>query len=217
MAQDAVKRQKKLMKKRQKDKARKQNKESTTPFRLLSDREKVLLARNFPIHECLINPSWQEGGLVTILLSRRQPDDNLIFAVYLVDIFCLGLKNTFCNADYSLLDYKRELISKVYNTETPVSCPPPLAHHLIYGSIEYAKQLGFKPNKDFKMSQYVLEELDNIEPCEGIEFGKDGKPLYISGPDDNADQILMQLEAKVGRGNFDFIYGNNDSVLAAQD
>lgn len=67
------------------------------------------------------------------------------------------------------------------------------------------------------MSQYVLEELDNIEPCEGIEFGKDGKPLYISGPDDNADQILMQLEAKVGRGNFDFIYGNNDSVLAAQD
>ena len=217
MVKDAAKRQKKLMKKRQKDKARKQNKENTTPFRLLSSRKKVLSARNFPFYECLINPSWQEEGLATILVTRRQPDDNLIFGVYLVDIFCLGLKNTFCNADFSLSNYQHELVNKAFEKEAPVQCPPPLAHHLIYGGIDYAKQLGFKPNKDFKMSQYVLEDRGDIESCKVIEFGKEGKPFYISGPDDNADQILMQLEARVGRGNFEFIYGTNDSILAAQD
>jgi len=185
MAIDQKKRQKKLMKKRQKDKTRKKKQAESVPFALLSATKKILGARKLRIYECLINPSWKEDGLATILLSRRQPDGDLLFGVYLVDVYYLGLKNTFCNVDFSVWRYETELRSKTYKEEDPVECPIPLAHHIIYGGIEFAAQFGFKPNKDFKFSQYVLEDKNSIEPCEAVEFGKDGQPYYIAGPDDN--------------------------------
>ncbi len=216
MAKDSTKRQMKLMKKRQKDKARQRKQANNIPFGLLSARKKILLARNFPFYECLINPLWQEEGLATILISRRQPDDKLIFAVYLMDIYCLGLKNTFCNADFSLSRYKHELLSKIYQEKKPVSCPVPLAHQIIYGGIDFAMQLGFKPNKDFKLSQYVLEARDNFESSEVVEFGKDGKPLFIAGLDDNVEHIIRQLDARVGRKNFEYICEVDDPTFSVE-
>ncbi len=38
-----------------------------------------------------------------------------------------------------------------------------------------------------------------------LEFGKDGKPFYISGPRDNADRIIATLKEHVGNGNFHYL------------
>lgn len=38
-----------------------------------------------------------------------------------------------------------------------------------------------------------------------VEFGKDGKPLYIAGPDDDAQKIIGKLTKKLGKENFGFI------------
>ncbi|RKY10625.1 MAG: hypothetical protein DRP56_00500 [Planctomycetota bacterium] len=205
MPRNTARHQKKLMKKRQNDKLRKKKQAASIPFELISPKKKVLMARTFPFYECLINPSWKEEGLVTILISRRQPDNHLAFGVFLVDTYCLGLKNTFCNADLALSSYKRDLLDKAYPEEKPIECPIPLAHHIICGGIAFAEQFGFKPNKDFKQSRYILDDKANVEPCEGIEFGKDGKPFFISGPDDNVEHIMRQLASKAGDGNFDYV------------
>lgn len=163
-------------------------------------------ARKYPVHECLINPSWKEGGLATILLSRKQRDGRIIFGVYLVDIFCLGLKNTYCNADFSLFEYEQDVRDHISQNEPLIDCPVPLVHHLIYGALDYASKLGFKPQKDFKMSRYILERKDKVEESIAIEFGKEGKPFYVAGPDDNVRLILRKLERSVGEGNFDFMH-----------
>ena len=205
MPRNDARHQKKLMKKRQKDKLRKKKQAGSIHFELITPRKKIFMARTFPFYECLITPSWKDGGLVTILISRQQPDDNLTFGLFLVDIYCLGLKNTFCNADYSIQKYKTELLGKIYPKEKPMQCPVPLAHHVIYGGIAFAEQFGFKPHKDFKLSQYVLDDKADIKPCEDIEFGKDGEPFFISGPDDNVERIMRQLESKVGNDNFKYL------------
>ncbi|MFH1614714.1 MAG: hypothetical protein ABIG61_06495 [Planctomycetota bacterium] len=210
MAINQKRRQKKLMKKRQKDKARKKNLTSSGPFTSLSIKKKILTARSLPVYECLVNPSWQEKGLAIVTVSRRQPDGNLLFGVYLVDVFCLGLKNTFCNADFSVWRYATEFHSRIYRDEDPVECPISLAHHIIYGAIEFAEQFGFKPHGDFKLSQFVLEDRNNIELCEDIEFGKDGQPFYIAGPDDNVEHIMKQLESTAGKENFNFLYCSDE-------
>jgi len=204
MPRNDAKRQKKLMKKRQKDKLRKKKQAGSVHFELINPKKKILIARKFPFYKCLINPSWKDGGLATVLISRQQPDRNITFGVFLVDIFCLGLKNTFCNADFAISRYKTDLLDKIYPEEEPVECPIPLAHHVIYGGIAFAEQFGFKPHKDFKLSQYILDDKTNIEPCDGIEFGKDGEPFFISGPDDNVEHIMRQLESKVGNENFKY-------------
>ena len=213
MAANQKRRQNKLMKKRQKDKARKKKLTGSAPFALLSVMKKIQTARKLPIYECLINPSWREKGLAIITVSRLQPEGDFLFGVYLVDIFCLGLKNTFCNADFSEWRYKTELLNKTYREEDPAECSISLTHHIIYGGIEYAAQFGFRANKDFKLSQYVLEEKNSVEPCEDIEFGKDGRPFSIAGPDDDVEYIMRQLDSAVGEGNFDFIYSPDEPAF----
>ncbi|MFO8059020.1 MAG: hypothetical protein R6V10_17175 [bacterium] len=205
---DEKKRQKKLMKKKRKDKNRKKKQAGSASSFSSDPRKKVREARQYPVYECLINSDWKDRGLAHILVSRRQPDGNIVFGVYLVDIFCLGVKNAFCNADFTMVKYRTEVKERIKETtEDMVECPLALAHQIIYEGIEYASSLGFRPHKDFELAGYVLEGKDALEPVEDIEFGKDGMPFYISGPDDNPDKIMRQLEKSVGKDNFRFITG----------
>lgn len=205
MGLDARRKQKSLQKKRMKDKGRQKKKGF---FSAISDYgAKAYLIRNakgLPVNECLINPNWKESGLARILLSRKLPSDNFVLGVYLVDILCLGVKNTFCNADVSQADYDR-LKAGAYQDDLPVFCHPQLANRIIDGSIEFAKKLGFEPQKDFALSRFVLSEPTEAMTGFDVEFGKDGKPLYIVGPDDDVEMIIRKLAKKVGEGNFRYI------------
>lgn len=205
MAKSEAQRQKKLEKKRQKDRQRKQRVEAFKPFSLLSPKQKVLKARTFPVHECRINSNWQEQGMATVLVSRCQPDGQFVFGVFLVDIFCLGLKNTFCNADFPESSYRTQVVPQVFENQPSESCTLELANQVVYGGIAYAKQFDFKPNKDFKLSKYLLNAPDDVPPS-NLEFGKNGKPFFIAGPHDNAAQIRRQLESVVGEGQYDYLY-----------
>ena len=206
---DERRRQKALMRKRQKDKLRKKKSQSlflsSSP---LSTKARILQARKYPIYECLINSGWEEHGLADILLSRKQPDGKMVLGRYLVDRYCLGLKRTYCEANLLPSEYeeiKARWISKYESEKDVVECPVPLVHEIIYGAIDYASGLGFKPDKGFELSKYILDPEDKHPRTGEVEFGHEGKPLYISGPYDDVSSIMRQLEEKVGRGNFDFL------------
>lgn len=99
--------------------------------------------------------------MAIILLSRKRPDGNILFGSYLVDIFCLGLKDTFWNSNIPLERYENELKPSVYHNEKPISCDISIAHQIIYGAIDYASKLGFHPHKDFRITKYILEDKKN--------------------------------------------------------
>jgi hypothetical protein len=205
MTQNGKRRQKALLKKRRKDKARKGKPSYNSSFDSFSTRVKLVKnAKEFPIYECLINNNWQESGLARILLVRRQPNNEFIIGVFLVDLYCLGLKNTFCNANITLEDYQK-LKAKMFQESSPTTCHPELANRIIYGAIEYAKKIGFEPQRDFSLSHYVLDEISDADLSFDVEFGKDGKPLYVSGPDDDVDYVINKLIKNVGEGNFDYL------------
>ena len=162
-------------------------------------------ARNYPIEGCWIQPDWRESGLAMIVLVRRQPDGNLVFGNYLVDYYCLGLKDTDSAADVSPGKFQRDYLPKVFRTGPPADLSPAVAHEIIYGGIEYAAQFGFRPHRDFRRSQYVLDPPDRHPRGGEIEFGYKGKPLFIQGPYDDVDAILRKLRRSAGEGNFDYL------------
>lgn len=206
MARDEKRRQKALLKKRRKDKERKKSNDLTA-FGLDSHSYKTGLikrAEQFPIFECLLNQDWQEKGLAHILLSRKQSNTEFIIGVFLVDIFCLGLKNTFCNANVPLEEYEKLKLSMAEESSL-ITCDPVLANRIVYGAIEYARKLGFEPQKDFRLSRFTLGEPSDADIPYNIEFGKDGKPLYIAGPNDNAGRVIERLSKTVGDGNFHYL------------
>src|SRR3989304_6560399 len=114
MARNENRRQKSLLKKKRKDKDRK-TKQSEMLSGVKSSKNIIKNARELPVHECLINPQWKEEGMASILISRKQTDGKLAFGTFMLDTFCLGLKNTFCNANIPLDEYENTLKEKMYS------------------------------------------------------------------------------------------------------
>ena len=162
-------------------------------------------ARNYPIDGCWAGEGWRESGIAVIVITRRQPNGNLVFGNYLVDCYCLGLKNTFFNADIPASLFQRDYMPEIFSEMPPVDISPALAHEIVYGGIEYAAQFGFHPHRDFRRSQYILDPPDLHPRTGAVEFGRDGQPFYIEGPHDNVQAILRQLDRTAGEGNYYYL------------
>ena len=137
-------------------------------------------------------------------MARRQPDENICYGVYLVDKLCLGLKNTFGRANFTPARFQQE-VDRVFSREIPQKCAPELAYQMIYESIDYAAQFGFQPQKDFEVTQHMLAPRGTFQESYQIKFGRNRKPMFIPGPNDNAQAILAQLEKNPGPGNYDYL------------
>ena len=162
-------------------------------------------ARTFPILECWISADWEKGsGLVQIIIARQQPNQKICCGTYLVDKFCLGLKNTFTKTNLSPERYQ-EVYKRIASRQALTECPLELAHQMIYGSIDYAAKFGFEPQSDWAQTQYVLEPRGTLKEHYKLKFGQKGKPFFIAGPYDDTKKIIKQLEATAGPGNFDFL------------
>jgi hypothetical protein len=162
-------------------------------------------ARSYPVLGCWAPPDWDQNGLAVMTVARRQPDGLVTFGTFLVDYYCLGVKTAYFNVDVSYSRFMNELLPKMMTGAEPIQMPLALAHELIYGGIEYAARWGFRPDADFKQAQLVLDPPDAYPITGQLEFGKEGKPLFIAGPHDNVQAILRQLMRTAGEGNFDYI------------
>jgi hypothetical protein len=165
-------------------------------------------ARLLPIHECWITENWQDSGMASVIVSRRHTNGNITFCFYLVDLLCLGVKDSAYKFNVTDTEFRNFLERNNERMEMEM-IDYVLAHNIILSAVEFAEDYGFKPHKDFtSVTEFMLEEdNDDIELIE-IECGRDGKPLYVQGPYDSeatANKIMKQLEKTAGTGNYDFI------------
>jgi hypothetical protein len=172
---------------------------------------------------CWVSPTWNTGlglgdhpdwpvrkdvtygtdGLVSVLVARRHRYDKVSVCGYLVDVYCLGVKNALgpmLMDDLGLRDFRGEYFSG-YDGDA-IAAPVELARELVFGSVEFARGLGFEPHPDLEVARGHLGEWTGPST---ITFGKDGKPLYIAGPHDNPGSIIRKLESSAGEGNYDYI------------
>jgi len=184
--------------------AKKQNPQILSPENYIRQR-----ARSLPIFKCLVNEGWEEGGLSQVTIARSHINGNITYCSYLVDLHCLGVKDTFYdfNITEEQFDEMRDRMSQGYDL---VEIDYVLAHNIIHAGWEFGEEIGFKPHKDFlSITQYMLEEDNDEIPLIEIACGdSDGKPIYVQSPfDDEASvrRIIAKLEKNVGRGNYRFV------------
>lgn len=149
------------------------------------------------------SPESGPSGLVTVVVAREQGGSKVSACAYLVDAYCLGVKNA---SGPRAMD-RRKLPEFVFSRfrsydDPPLEAPLGLAQHLVFGAIEYARGLGFDPHPDFAA---CAGHLGRWEGPSVIGFGYKGTPLFIQGPHDNGAHIMRTLEEKVGRDGFQFI------------
>ena len=52
-------------------------------------------ARTLPIGKCYVNDGWEENGFAIVVVTRIRPSGNLVYGQFLVDTYCLGVKDAF--------------------------------------------------------------------------------------------------------------------------
>jgi hypothetical protein len=121
---------------------------------------------------------------------------------YLVDTWCLGVKNAMGPKRMG----SREFEALRRHCYAPwrshgISIPLELAQHLVLGAVEFARRLGFEAHPDFRRARPAL---GGWEGPSAITFGMDGKPHYINGPYEDPQRVLATLDRTVGRGGFHY-------------
>jgi hypothetical protein len=213
MAKPLAKRRQKA---RQRKAARRKKRRSVLPPTLRSTRSLLRASGDWPLYECLLTKEWQEEGVITqILVARRSSSGQIAIGAFLVDLGCLGVKSAFGR----LLDTRREyrqLRGGMTANQDMIKADINLVARIIREGIAYAKDLGFKPDPDYRDAMLVLGDADPDACDVPIPLGgKDGKPFFVAGPYDNVDRIMAQLMRKLGPDGFYFIFpiGGDEEVL----
>jgi hypothetical protein len=179
--------------------------------------DRIQHADQYPVEACYLNTDWKEQGLARIVVTRSQNDGRAMVGVFLVDIFCLGVKNAFCNEGLTRRQIEDELLPRYYQNEEPTRIGINYAKEIIYGAVDYARSLGFEPHPDFELSRHVLGT-EEFSRTRSLQFGgPEGKPLYIAGPDDDAPSVLRKLRERLGENGFDFIMPADDWGALEED
>ncbi len=187
----------------------------------LSPGEKAVLG-------CWVSPGWSDGlgvpghpewlagesrnpgsaGLAGVVVAREHRRGTVSVCSYLIDVYCLGVKDVIgpkiINDGLELLTLTRRFFSAF--DAAPVPAPLELARHLVLGAVDYALDLGFQPHPDFASAAA------HLGPWTGpsaITFGRDGKPFYVQGPNDNPAEVMRALQRSAGTepDSFHFLTG----------
>ena len=154
------------------------------------------LAATLPFGPAFMSGSWQSSdeetpALANTVITRTMPDGRCIAAVVLVDRTCLGVKNAFVDGPMTraALDDLIRSIGEVHEEgieETSVL----EAQSVIYNAIDFARSMGFEPQRDF--SELVV----GPRPETRLEtpLSHPSQPVYVAGPNDDVARIANRLE-----------------------
>jgi len=204
MTLDEKRRQKKLAKKAAKRKAKLA---SPRPSFSTGGGLSPAQAAHYPIHDCLIPEHLFEIGIGNIVLTRSLPSGDFAMAAFLLDVFCLGVKNAF----YSVIpaqDYALQLRQIEESGGRLERVHPSCLRKLVEGGVDYARNLGFAPHADYAQAAGLFGDIEAAACPVRYAYGKNGKPFYISGPNESPAQsrrIVDTLSRKLGPEKFDFM------------
>ena len=171
-----------------------------------------------PATESYFDDCLFEQGIGTVAVCRRKSGGRVETGVFLVDIFCLGVKNAFFET-YSEAEFA-DFLAEAFESNVPAPRPGASGRKLVEGAVAYAKALGFLPHPDFKKGARVFGGIDPADCAEPFAYGKDGKPFYTQGPAetrDQAERILSVLTNKLGPDGFDYIVSAEEGSLEEEE
>jgi len=211
MARDPRAQQKKKERRNQREKRKKQlarRATAVTPLTLVAHDPDA------PVRACAISRVAFTQGIGNLLVVRELPTGVCVAVTFLVDLYCLGIKNVAVSvlSRSGVAEYAR----KMYANEPAEQLTAPEAKKLIAGAVAFAAKYGLHPHAEFAEASAIFAGIDESTCETEFEFGKDGKPFYINGPRDSATfqrRVRDTLNRTAGPGNWDFLIMTGDPNL----
>lgn len=159
-----------------------------------------------PVLQCLVASNLFDMGIGHVVVAREVALGQVAAAMFLLDVFCLGVKDVFYGT-FSPGGY-RERVELLLRDVSVGHLPAPDARVLVEGAVAYAEVLGIPPHDEYRVAQRIFGGIHRAIDHPGYAYGKDGKPLYVAGPNDTpakSRRILRALEESCGPGGYDYI------------
>ncbi len=166
---------------------------------------RVLQAQRWTLFDTRITHGLSEQGIASAYIARRGPYDQVVGVVFLVDTYCLGVKDVFVFFGPETR-WNEIMRDQVENGRLGPIAPEAL-RKLVEGSVAYAKSFGIEPHRDWFQASPIFGDIDASKSLVEFTYGKNGKPSYVSGPYDRPErvkQIMQALTQHAGEGNFHF-------------
>lgn len=132
--------------------------------------------------------------------------------MFLVDSYCLGVKDAFATWGDDLEGIRDQL-----NSTNAVNVDPSYALKFILGAIEYARTWGFSPHSSTAQCLKIFGDTDPSECEEEFVYGHDGKPVFIPGPHDSREKqtFVLNTLSKHGEGQHSLLISDVSDLAAA--
>jgi hypothetical protein len=178
-------------------------------------RHRLLRAAAGPIEACLMQEGLFDRGNGAIVLLRKSGIGELAMAAFLVDTFCLGVKSV-----HLAVDDTDEIEASVEFLEAgapfaPIE--PAYARKLLRDLVAWSRALGFAPPVEYTEAERFFGDISPDNSDAVFSFGRNGKPLYVPGPEDTRRDVRLALETlrrHVGEGGFGFAVPDEDGESA---
>jgi hypothetical protein len=170
MASDARRKEKKRLKRKQKQQALRKAKLRTPLSRVASEGGRL---------ECWVTDRWREIGIADILVLAHAPGGRCAFGAFLVDLWCVGLKDTWGEADITELEFRESMLERWQERTDGVKLDPAVAKRLVAGAVRFSRQNGFKLPSHWDRWVSIFGPLGNFNEADLSDFGKDGGQEYV--------------------------------------
>jgi hypothetical protein len=203
MSRNEKRRQKKLQVRKKK---RSEKKQTITRIHSSGVSARMKVAGSWKIIDARITAGLWDEGIGYASLARRGPSGIVAGVVPLVDVYCLGLKDTVlffdCESDWFELMSKLERSGQSWATVLPEH-----VRKVVDGAVAYARAHGIEPHRDFAGVTTLFGDIDASQCLTEFTYGMDGRPYFIPGPHDSpvrVSQVMEALSNSAGPDNFNF-------------
>lgn len=191
---------------------KKQKKQSKRTQVIKNKMQSILKMQQIPlpergtIYDAWMSEHLQDTGIGHIIISRIQPNDTIIMVDFLVDTYCLGVKNVLIRKE-TQTDYGN-LLDIINVSSELIEIEPEFAKKLILETVQYANSIGIKPHNNYAKYKTVFADIEVTDTPTKFSFGKDGKPFIVQGPNDSPSQIqswMKALRINCGENSFNYL------------
>lgn len=176
MSRDPRKRERHRLKRKQKKLERRREQSRTALQRLAAEGGSL---------ECWINPDWREQGIASLHVLGQATGGRWASAAFLLDFWCVGLKDAFGRGDIDELAYREHSLEPWIERTDAVRMDPATACRLVAGAVRFSRQNGFRlpPAWDKWVSIFGRDILSEIPTADLSDFGIDGGLRYVGSAD----------------------------------
>ena len=160
-------------------------------------------ADKWPIVQTLVGAQIWNDGIGYLMIARQESEGRLVSAVFLVDVYCLGVKNAFWTAGNR--EDIEDMIRQMDQAQRMRAITPACLAKIVKEAIEFAQSFGFPPHPDYRHASILLDGIDPSACPNKFTFGRDGRPFYIQGPNESPAEVKAIIQRTQDAGGHYFV------------